>query len=218
MANNSDFIKEELDHFGKIYTDLTYAISEISPFLDENELIKRKYYSKISILKTYIEKLNISKTKSQKKKLINFFSTNNSHEDLKIFKNDNRESFLQFENCSKCACLNCIRECEFKGCLGCRSNSYIKKCDKNKINIRKHKNFFLDLTNNNTGKSSKYNVLATLEDKQLDKLYIILENIEDNTDKYILYYYPSISSDEFGEITDTSEFDFIVNTFEQSDY
>ncbi|WP_260332666.1 hypothetical protein [Clostridium chauvoei] len=40
----------------------------------------------------------------------------------------------------------------------------------------------------------------------------------DTSDKFILYYYPSISSDEFGEITNADEFDFIVNTFEQSDY
>lgn len=218
MANNSDFIREEFEHFGKIYTDLTYGISEVSPFLDENELLKRKYYSKISILKTYIEKLNTASSTSSKKKFFNFLSSDNSYRDVENYKNQNKDAFLQFESCSKCACLNCVRDCEFKGCLGCRPDSYIKKCDKEKINIRTHNNFTLDLTNNNTGKASKYKVLATLEDKELDKLYIILENIMDTSDKFILYYYPSISSDEFGEITNADEFDFIVNTFEQSDY
>lgn len=219
MGNDLDFIKKERDSWGKIYTDITYAISETSPFLEESTLLKRKYYSKISILRDYIKKLDDSEYKvSKKPKLLSLFKNVDSTSHLIDYKTSNRSAFTQFENCSKCACLNCIRECNFKSCMGCRPNSFIKKCANNKINIRNHKNFTLDLTNNDTGRESTYKVLATLEDCTLDRLYIILENTVDINDKFILYYYPGISEDNFGEIEDEDEFNFIVENFEQSDY
>lgn len=219
MGNDLDFIKRERDSWGKIYIDIAYAISEISPFLEEADLRKRKYYSKLSILRDYMKKLDDSEFNSSKKpKLLSFFKNDDCESNLINYKASNRSAFTQFENCSKCACLNCVRECNFKSCSGCKSDSFIKKCADNKINITSHKNFTLDLTNNDTGKQSTYKVLATLEDCTLDRLYIILENRVDSNDKFILYYYPGISEDNFGEIEDEDEFNFIVESFEQSDY
>ncbi|MGG7056677.1 DUF1292 domain-containing protein [Clostridium tertium] len=215
MSNTIDFINTERDTIGKTYTEITYAISEISPFLDSNILKRRKYYSKLPILKKYIEMLNDAEY-SNKNKKFNFFKKDDSILKLEQYKSDNSEDFIQFENCSKCSCLNCIKECDFKSCSGCKVNSYIKSCDKSKLNVRFHKNFILDLTNNNTGKSSRYKVLATLENCVEDKLYIALENLLDSNDKLLLYYYPGISSDDFGEITDEEEFNLIVETYEQS--
>lgn len=215
MSNTIDFINTERDTIGKTYTEITYAISEISPFLDSNILKRRKYYSKLPILKKYIEMLNDAESSSKNKKF-NFFKKDDSILKLEQYKSDNSEDFIQFENCSKCSCLNCIKECDFKSCSGCKVNSYIKSCDKSKLNVRFHKNFILDLTNNNTGKSSRYKVLATLENCVEDKLYIALENLLDSNDKLLLYYYPGISSDDFGEITDEEEFNLIVETYEQS--
>lgn len=219
MGKDLDFINKERDTWGKIYTNITYAISDISPFLEESTLLRRKYYSKISILKDYIKNLDDVEFKvSKKPKFLSLFKNDDSTDDLINYKTSNKDAFTQFENCSKCTCLNCIRECNFKSCTGCRSNSFIKKCADNKINIRKHNNFTLDLTNNDSGKESTYKVLATLEDCILDRLYIILENTIDSDDKFILYYYPGISEDNFGEIEDEDEFNFIVDSFEQSDY
>ncbi|GAB6169288.1 hypothetical protein JCM1393_17480 [Clostridium carnis] len=218
MGKEADFIIKEKDTIGKLYTDITYAISDISPFLDEKQLIKRKYYSKLSIIKDYIELLNKEELDSKQGGFLSIFKPKNTIDNLNNYKNKNKEYFTQFEHCSKCACLNCINDCKFKGCTGCRPNSHIKKCDKDKINIRTHENFIIDLTNNATGKDSRYKVLATLEDREINKQYIILENLFDYEDKFILYYYPGISSDDFGEITNPDEFDFIVETFESSDY
>ncbi|NKF06344.1 DUF1292 domain-containing protein [Clostridium gasigenes] len=219
MGKDLDFINKERDYWGKIYTDITYSISETSPFLEESTLMKRKYYSKISILKDYIKKLDDSEFKDSKKpKFLSLFKNDDSTSTLIDYKTSNRDAFKQFENCSKCTCLNCVRECEFKSCMGCKPSSFIKKCTDNKINIRKHDNFTLDLTNNDSGIASTYKVLATLEDCSLDKLYIILENIVDTDDKFILYYYPGISEDNFGEIENESEFNFVLESFEQSDY
>ena len=38
----------------------------------------------------------------------------------------------------------------------------------------------------------------------------------DSNDKLILYYYPGISSDDFGEITDEDEFNLVVEAYEQA--
>ena len=43
MSNTIEFITKERETVGKIYTDVTYAISEVSPFLDDSILKKRKY-------------------------------------------------------------------------------------------------------------------------------------------------------------------------------
>lgn len=215
MSNTIDFINNERDTIGKTYTEITYAISEISPFLDSSILKKRKYYSKLPILKKYIDLLNDAEYSSKSKKF-NFFNRDNNILKLEEYKQDNLEAFNQFQDCSKCACLNCIKECEFKSCSGCRTNSYIKSCDKSKLNVRFHKNFILDLTNNNTGKSNRYKVLATIENCIEDNLYIALENLSDNSDKLLLYYYPDISSDDFGEITDEEEFNLVIETYEQA--
>ena len=215
MSNTIDFINNERDTIGKVYTDITYAISEISPFLDSSILKKRKYYSKLPILKKYIDMLNDAEYSSKSKKF-NFFNRDNNILKLEEYKQDNLEAFNQFQDCSKCACLNCIKECEFKSCSGCRTNSYIKSCDKSKLNVRFHKNFILDLTNNNTGKANRYKVLATIENCIEDNLYIALENLSDNSDKLLLYYYPGISSDDFGEITDEEEFNLVIETYEQA--
>lgn len=215
MSNTIDFINKERDTIGKTYTEITYAISEVIPFLDATTLKKRKYYSKLPILKKYIEML-VDEEYTSKNKKFSFFSKNESILKLEQYKQDNLEAFNQFQDCSKCTCLNCIKECDFKSCSGCRVNSYIKSCDKSKLNVRFHKNFILDLTNNNTGKASRYKVLATIENCIEDNLYIALENLLDNSDKLLLYYYPGISADDFGEITDEEEFNLVVETYEQA--
>jgi hypothetical protein len=56
-------------------------------------------------------------------------------------------------------------------------------------------------------------VLATLHVVLKDRRYIIIEGIS-SKEKFILYYYPGIAEDKYGEITDENEFDYIVSTFE----
>ena len=70
MSSTIDFINEEKATIGKVYTDITYAISEVSPFLDENILKKRKYYSKLPILKEYMDMLNDAEYSNKIKNLV----------------------------------------------------------------------------------------------------------------------------------------------------
>lgn len=217
MSNDIDFIDEERRYWGKIYTDVAYAISEVSPFLSEKDLKNRKYYIKAPILQQYTKLLDSAEIDCKKKSIFSMFKSNSSLTLLQDFKAKNICDFKQLEKCSKCQCLNCAFECKFKGCASCRESSLICSCDKEKTNVRKFDNFTLDLTNNDTGRSSKYKALAVVEDCNKDKLYILLQNLSNSDDKLVLYYYPGIKEDSFGEITDVDEFDFIVETYQSAE-
>lgn len=212
MSKAEDFIKEEKEHYGKIYIDINYAIDNITPFLGEG-IKKRKYSHKLLPLKKYIELLDSANSEVSKSGLLGIFKDEKYIDLLKGYKADNLELFNCLENCSNCKCLNCVEECSFSCCEGCRDGARIAECDHKKINVTLHDNFSLNLTNNDTGKDERYKVLATLEDIEKDKRYIITSNVYTG-DKYILYYYPGIKEDTFGEIKDEDEFDFIASTFE----
>ncbi|MBK1811372.1 DUF1292 domain-containing protein [Clostridium sp. YIM B02505] len=218
MSKDLEFVKSEKEVWGKVYVDISYGLDNVAPFLSEKTLKIRKYNIKRDVLKKYIELLNAAETENKTTSFVGGLFKGNKYEGLLTsFKNDHLEDFVQLKNCSNCACLNCVKECSFNSCRGCRHNSFIKSCDHEKMNVTYHKNFTLDLTNNGTGRSTKYNVLATLQDCELDRQYIIIQNVFDKDDKFILYYYPGISEDNYGEISDPDEFDFIVETFESAD-
>lgn len=214
MDNDIDFINGERRYWGKIYTDVAYAISEISPFVSEKDLNIRKYVTKSPILQEYIKLLDSAEADCKKKSLFAMFKSNPSITLLQDYKAKNKEHFKQLEKCSHCTCLSCAFECNFKKCSSCRSGSRLYFCDKKKVNVRKFDDFTLDLTNNDTGRASKYTVLGVVEDCELDRLYILLQNLINSSDKLVLYYYPGIKADSYGEITDAEEFDFVVETYQ----
>lgn len=213
MSKDIEFLKNEKDRYGKIYVDLTYAIDNISPFIDSKELNNRKYVAKLPILKKYIDLIEAAQGELSKKSGFSKLFSDNKYTDLlNTYKNDNMETLTQLENCGRCAYRNCMED-RFDGCLGCKSGSRIVYCDNKKISVRLHTNWVLNLTNDRTGAADRYNVLATLQDIELDKKYIIIENLI-TKEKFILHYYPGISEDSYGEITDSEEFDFIVSTYQ----
>jgi len=214
MDNDIDFINGERRYWGKIYTDVAYAISEISPFVSERDLSIRKYVTKAPILQQYVKLLDSAEADCNKKSLFSMFKSNPSITLLQDYKAKNKEHFKQLEKCSECTCLSCAFECNFKKCSSCRSGSRLYFCDKKKVNVRKFDDFTLDLTNNDTGRVSKYTVLGVVEDCELDRLYILLQNLSNSSDKLVLYYYPGIKDDSYGEITDAKEFDFVVETYQ----
>jgi hypothetical protein len=207
-----EFLKTEKDRYGKIYIDLTYAIDNIAPFIDNKELYNRKYVAKLPVLKKYIELIEAAQGELNKKSAFSRFFSDNKYIDLlESYKLDNMETLAQLENCGRCVYRNSMED-RFDGCLGCKSGSRIVYCDK-KISVRLHNNWILDLTNDRTGAADRHNVLATLQDIELDRKYIIIENLM-TKEKFILHYYPGISEDSYGEITDPEEFDFIVSTYQ----
>ncbi|MCY6369573.1 DUF1292 domain-containing protein [Clostridium ganghwense] len=208
------YLNEEENKYGKVYTDINYAIDNIADFISDENLKKRKYASKVDVIKKYIKLLEDTKVKVNKKGRFKIFNNTDKYKTvLENYKYKHSKDFQQLDNCSKCACLNCVQECEFDTCLGCRNNSKIVYCDHKKINVTRHSNFTINLVNDNTQEENTYEVLVTIQNIEEDKRYIIIRNIRDYDDKYILYYYPGISEDNYGEITDAEEFDYIAEIF-----
>lgn len=213
MNKSLEFINEEKDRYGKFFVDINYAVDDIVPFLSKDQLSRRKYYVKLPILKRYIELLESSEEEMKKNGLTGFFKNDKYVDLLNVYKKDHNKDLNQLENCSNCKCLKCTAECSFDSCLGCREKSHIAQCDHSKINVTLCNSFILPLINNDTGKEDNYQVLATIQDCNKDQKYIILQSIT-RDEKLILYYYPGIKEDTYGEIKDEDEFDFIASTFE----
>ena len=217
MSKSEEFIKNEKEIFGKIFVDISYAIDNISPFLDDVALNKRKYTVRLPHLKKYIDLLNSAQVQVSKESIFDIFKSNKYIDLLEVYKHDNSEDLDQLKNCSKCVCLNCTAQCSFDSCLGCKKGSHIASCDHKKINVTLHDNFMLDLNNNNTREQNRYLVLAVLQDVKEDKKYIVIQNMKDKQ-IFILYYYTGISEDTYGEISNATEFDYVNATFESVDY
>lgn len=213
MGRAEDFLKLERDRYGKVFVDLTYTVDNISPFLENGELDKRKYVTKLPVLKKYIDLIESAEREVHKKGgFLSFFKDDKYIDLLNSYKHDNLESLNQLEHCSQCVHRNCTED-KFDGCLGCRENSRIVYCDHEKINVTFHDNWILTLNNDKTGDVDKFKVLATLQDILKDQKYIIIRNLRTD-EKFILHYFPGISDDSYGEITDADEFDFIVSAYQ----
>ncbi|WP_027631774.1 hypothetical protein [Clostridium hydrogeniformans] len=218
MSKALEFINSEKSHYGKIFVDVSYAIDNVSPFLDKDVLENRKYTVKLPVIKKYIDVLEGAESEAKKSSgFMSMFKGDKVTPLVESFKRDNKDSLIQLENCSKCTCLNCTAQCNFASCEGCRPGSFIAYCDHERYNVTKHGNFNIELTNNRTGRTDRYKVMATMEDCVDEKRYIVIQNVMDNSDKYILHYYPGISEDDYGEITDGEEFDTIASLYGKVD-
>lgn len=209
----NDRLKFEKDYYGKIYSDVSEAVFSLSPFLGDREKKRRKYFSKVDFLRDYIKTIDMAEEKLSKKGIFSVFIKDDVEREVNNYKFKNIETLERLEKCSKCKCLNCSKECPFDGCLGCRDGANICMCDHEKYNMSKQTKFYLDLINEKIGREEKYKVLAIIQNLEENKRYIVIEGTV-SQEKFILYYYPGASEDEFGEITDEKEFDDIVEIYE----
>ncbi|GAA0732100.1 DUF1292 domain-containing protein [Clostridium oceanicum] len=215
MNKIKEYTDNERKIFGKTYTDIMKAITEIEDYISKENLNNRKYVKKYGLLKEYINLIDKADKLADGKGLFEALKSDEKYKKmLEDFKMENIKELSQLDNCSKCACLNCPNECDFDACLGCRESSKIKYCDHKKINITTFTSFTLDLTDDETGEDNTYKVLAVIQDLEREQKYIIIENVEDEEDKFILYYYPGIKEDSYGEITDEEEFDYIASMYQ----
>ncbi|MFD3156224.1 DUF1292 domain-containing protein [Haloimpatiens sp. FM7330] len=214
MNKIAEYTEREKKVYGKLYSDIVYAVDNISDFVEKDKLKTRKYVSKLPIVKEYIELIDTANREADKKGILDVFRSDEKYKRLlEDYKKRNKNDFKQLMDCSKCMCLNCSAECGFDSCIGCVQDSRVKYCDHEKVNFTVYDNFTLNLTNNNTGEDSTYKVLGIVHNLELDKRYIIIENINDEDDKYILYYYPGISEDQYGEIENKEELDYVISLY-----
>jgi hypothetical protein len=219
MNRTEEFITKEKSYYGKIYSEITFAIDEIQDFLDKDTLRNRKYFSRQGILKRYIELLDSAKAENKtngKGFLGGLFTGDKYIGILEDFKRDHHEEFDQLEKCSGCECLKCTAECKFDSCNGCRSGKHISYCDHQKTSVAffdSSEGSIIKLVNNKTGAEDRYLILAIVQDAKNDKRYILIENLRDK-ERFILYYYPRLPEDEYGEITNESDFNYAASAYE----
>ena len=217
MSKTDEFISSEKSYYGKIYTDISFAIDEVQDFLDKDIFRNRKYVSRQPLLKKYIDLLDAAKSEEKDKGFFgNLFNGDKYTGILKDFKNDRHEEFNQLEKCTKCECLKCMAACKFDSCNGCRNGEHITFCDHEKTNIALFdgsEDSMIELVNNKTGEDDKYEIMAIIQNALNNRRYIVIENVHDR-ERFILYYYPKISEDEYGEITDETDFDFAASEYE----
>lgn len=212
MGRAEDFIKKEQDDLGSLLYKVNGAIAEIAPFIEEETLKNRKYYSRLDTLKEYTRFLDVMMGKEKKDGIFGFLNDSRRITEIEKEKRKYILHIKQIEKCTECKCLNCIKTCKFDGCEGCREKAFVRECDKEAYNTVFHKDFILDLDKD--GRSSRYNVLATMQNIEINQRYIIIQDINSG-EKFILHYYPGISNSDYGEITNPDEFDFVVKNFER---
>lgn len=213
MGRAKDFIENEKNNLGSLLYKINGAISEIAPFIEEDTLKSRKYYSRLEFLKEYTSYLESMLYKEQKDGFFGFLNDSKRVSEIEKEKRKYNLHIKQLEKCSECKCLNCVKTCDFDSCSGCREKAFVKDCNKEDFNTVFHEDFIMNLEKEGKG-NSRYKVLATMQNLELDKRYIIIQEIN-STEKFILYYYPGISENDFGEITNREEFDLVIKTFER---
>lgn len=214
MSKTEEFILQEIAIYGKIYSDIAFAISNVSGFLDKGVFNNRKYVSRQPVLNKYIDLLNAAKAENKKGGFFQSILGNDKYINLlSDYKFQHKKDFEQLEHCSKCECLNCTADCKFDSCNGCIDGAKIPSCDHKKANVFTFDYRTLDLRNDKTGQDDKYNVLAIVQDAENDKRYIFIENLR-NSERFILYYYPGISEDTYEEITNENDFNFAAGVYE----
>lgn len=216
MSKTEEFISKEKEFYGKIYSDIAFAIDDISGLIDEKDFKNRKYTSKQPVLAKYIELLNSAESENKNKNkgfFKNLFQDDKYINLLESYKNDHRNELNQLEDCTSCQCLKCAAQCKFDSCNRCSDRGKVAYCDHSTTNVVTYKNRTLDLLNNDTGIDDRYNVLAIVQDALKDKRYILIENIS-NGERFILYYYPGIKEDSYGEITNEDDFNFAAEAYD----
>ena len=210
------FIENEKADSGKLYSDVIFALEEIEAFVPRERLNQRKFVEYLPVLKTYSDMLKKAAVDNNNKGTFGklFHSHSSDKSILEDFKNKNLDKIDQIKCCVTCKCLTCPSECIMEGCNRCDKSGRVAKCDKKTTTVYTFANKCLQLNNVKTGEDDLYKVLSIIQDKEYNQLFIIIEL---RGEKFVLYYYPGISEDTYGEITDTEDFNFALSAYEQRD-
>lgn len=99
MSKTEDFILSEKSYYGKIYSDIAFAIDEVQDFLDKDTLKNRKYVSRQPLLKKYIDLLDAAKSEDKGKGFLgSLFNGDKYTSILKDFKKITTRSLTNLKN------------------------------------------------------------------------------------------------------------------------
>ena len=207
-------IEEEKNKYNKVYTDLVFASDDLKQMLDEDELNKRSFITKVETLKDYMSFLDKLERDSKAKKglfakLLNKDMDVNSKIDNYLSK-DKIINLGKLDKCSLCKCRNCVSKCPMDQCFNCREKEYV--LDSNKTDsLLTSCNDTVTLYNGN--KEIIFNVKAYLIEKDKDgnySRYVYLIDSEDYDNQHILKYSKFKGEERYDSvITDDTQYELI---------
>lgn len=190
MAN--EIIESERNKYKKTYTEMMFAYDDLRQILDEKEINKRTFISKVDTLKEYMAFLDDLERESKKDK--GFFGKLLKSEksiDDKIYNyltSNKRIDIEKLEKCSMCKCRNCAKECIMNSCLNCREKEFVYECNKEDAFLAKSTD---TVTLYNGDEKYLFNVAGYLveKDKEGNFLrYVYLIDSKDYDNQHILKY------------------------------
>ncbi|MGE5626517.1 MAG: hypothetical protein ACM3X7_00205 [Solirubrobacterales bacterium] len=207
-------LEKDLDKCEKLYASIVFGMDDIEGFVDDVRFKERKFVRLIPLLRKYIE---MGKNARAEDKQQNFFQkamniNNEDEESAAEFGIKHKKDFKQLEACAECKCLNCISDCIMEGCNRCDKSGRVASCDKKKACVWTFSEYYIPLTDNNTGREGSGNVKAVIQDKEYNQLFIIFDFLGQ---QYVQYLYPKTTGQEYGTIEDTEDFNFALDAFEK---
>ena len=185
-------IEEEKNKYNKVYTDLLFAYDDLKQILDEDELNKRSFISKVDTLKDYMNFLDkLERDSKEKKGLFAKLFNKELDVDSKInnyLSKDKMINLNKLNKCSLCKCINCVNKCPMNQCFNCRENEYVVNCNKVDSLLT---NCNETVTLYNGDKEIIFNVKAYLIEKDKSgnySRYIYLIDSKDYDNQHILKY------------------------------
>lgn len=185
-------IEEEKNKYNKMYTDLVFAYDDLRQILDEKELQKRSFLTRIETLKDYMNFLDkLEKDSKAKKGLFAKLLSKNNDTDSRINSYLDYEKKLDLEKlnkCNLCKCKNCVSACPMNQCYNCREKEYVLDCNKLDSTLTSSQD---TVTLYNGNEKIIFNVKAYLIEKDTNGnysryVYLIDSNNYDN--QHILKY------------------------------
>ncbi|MGL5693152.1 MAG: hypothetical protein ACRCXA_03685 [Peptostreptococcaceae bacterium] len=207
-------IESEKNKYNKIYTDLVFASDDLKQMLDEEELKKRSFLSKVDILKDYMNFLDkLEKEDQQKKGLFAKLFSKNEDIESKLDSYLTRGKITNLDKlskCSLCKCRNCISTCPMNQCYNCREKEYVLDCNKADSTLTSNSET-VTLYNGNDKivfDVKGYLIEKDAEDNYIRYVYLIDQNDYDN--QHILRYSKFKGEESYDSvITDDTQYELV---------
>lgn len=209
MNKIKDFTDKERSEYKTLYSTVADAIYEQREILDEEEVNKRAYVSKIDAIKKYLDKIDEIDYKADKKGFLDIFRSDEYYKNqLLSFKQGIKHEIRFIKKCVTCKCISCKRKCNFEACKNCNLSEIVKACDKSEKCIY-HGLPKISLFHHEFNKDINFKILGRLVYKNSE--YLLLRNVDNEEDLQLYRYvvestgvkhYETLTSQEIDEIWD----------------
>ncbi len=217
-----EFVRKEKDYLGEDYTNITFNINDIIEFQEGTDIKTRYFIKNIKILDKYMEMLEHAENELNKKKKVLFFTVNdvdlnevnNEIDSILSYKNKFNNVIEKLRCCSKCKCLNCLKNCPFHACLLCGKTGKVTECDKEKNNITMFKDNYVKLFNSETNNYDSVEVLSQVDMLEEKSLFRVVNS---NGEFLILKYTQDMEGkDNYSAVDNEEVFNFVADIYERN--